>query len=79
MFMCKNEPRLDPRVTKYIFLWYSTTQKRYVCYSLTSNKYFIYVDVSFNKQKSYFQCKNTSLGKDNSLQTFIEDISVLLV
>lgn len=46
--------KLDPRTLKCVFIGYSSTKKGYKCYHLSSHKYFVFRDVTFHKQKSYF-------------------------
>ncbi|CAJ2640820.1 unnamed protein product [Trifolium pratense] len=44
----------DPRSLKCVFIGYSSTQKGYKCYHPPSNKFFVFRDVNFHEQESYF-------------------------
>jgi len=50
-------PELDklfPRSIKCVFVGYFRTHKRYWCYNPSTEKYFVYVDVTFFESISYF-------------------------
>ena len=60
-----NRGKLDLRAIKYIFVGYSSTQKRYKCYHPPTKK-FVSADVTFNESESYFPA--TYLQRENSIK-----------
>ncbi|PON91730.1 hypothetical protein TorRG33x02_125610 [Trema orientale] len=49
-----NQNKLDPKATKCLFLGYSSTQKGYKCYSLTTCKLYTSIDVTFFENQPYY-------------------------
>ena len=45
---------LDSRALKCVFLSYSNSKKDYKCLYTPSGKYYVFMDVKFNKRESYF-------------------------
>ena len=45
---------LDSHTLKCVFLGYSNSQKDYKCFYTPSGKYYVFMDVQFNKRESYF-------------------------
>ena len=48
------QDKLSAKATKCVFLGYSPLQRGYRCYSTVTNQYFIYVDVTFFEDSSFF-------------------------
>ncbi|RVW81119.1 hypothetical protein CK203_044695 [Vitis vinifera] len=48
------QDKLSARATKCIFLGYSRLQKGYRCYSFETDRYFLFVDVTFFEDSSFF-------------------------
>ena len=48
------QDKLSVNATKCVFLGYSRLQRGYRCYSPDINRYFIYADVSFLENSSFF-------------------------
>ena len=49
-----NRGKLDPRALKRVFVGYSSTQKGYKCYHISTRKLYVLVDVTFVENKLYF-------------------------
>jgi hypothetical protein len=60
--------KLDPRAIKSVFVGYSATQKRYVCWSPIERRLFVSMDVTFREHEPYFS-SGVSLLFGNSLDT----------
>ena len=48
------QDKLSAKATKCVFLGYSRLQRGYRCYSPDTNRYFIFADVTFFKDSSFF-------------------------
>ena len=75
-----NHGKLDPRAIKCVFVGYSSTQKGYKCYHPSSKKFYIYIDVTFNENESYFTSPylqgNKSTMEDKDKDFFLIDLSL---
>ena len=52
--LTSRQDKLSAKATKCFFLGYSRLQRGYRCYSTDTNRYFIYVDVTFFEKSSFF-------------------------
>ena len=48
------QDKLSAKATKYVFLGYSRLQRGYRCYSLDINHYFIFANITFFENSSFF-------------------------
>ncbi|XP_078176829.1 uncharacterized protein LOC144571419 [Carex rostrata] len=70
-FMQGNNPnmeKLDPRAVKFVFVGYSATQKRYVCWNPVERRLFVSMGVTFRELELYYSLETTS-SFGNSLDT----------
>ena len=47
------------------FLWFTRSQKRYKCFSVLLNRYFIYADVTFTESSFYFKFSSSLVSSYN--------------
>ena len=63
-FVQNNDPyktKLDSRALKFIFLWYSQTQKGYRCYCPSLDSFLVPANVTFFSLKSSFDGESSFL------------------
>jgi hypothetical protein len=56
-FVQDNRPnvgKLDPKAVKCVFVGYSATQKKYVCWSPIEMRLFVSMDVTFRELEPYY-------------------------
>ncbi|KAL5840582.1 hypothetical protein ACOSQ4_013190 [Xanthoceras sorbifolium] len=67
--------KLDPKAIKCMFIGYSPTQKGYKCYSTSTRKLYVSMDVAFMEDQPYFHKTQIQGGNKNQEFQFWDSIS----